>query len=76
MKDNEELQADHKNLKSLLNSTKLDQTRLESDFSKLKDQYQQLDITSTKLTNQCEVQIGFDWNSKIWIPNCVFFTVF
>ncbi|XP_062303817.1 girdin-like isoform X2 [Osmerus eperlanus] len=55
VKDNEELQADHKNLKTLLNSTKLDQTRLESDFSKLKDQYQQLDITSTKLTNQCEL---------------------
>ncbi|XP_036383485.1 girdin-like [Megalops cyprinoides] len=55
LKDNEELQADHKTLKSLLNSAKLEQTRLEADFSKLKEQYQQLDITSAKLTNQCEL---------------------
>uniref|UniRef100_A0A8C9TPB8 Coiled-coil domain containing 88A n=1 Tax=Scleropages formosus TaxID=113540 RepID=A0A8C9TPB8_SCLFO len=55
LKDNEGLQADHKNLKSQLNSSKLEQTRLEADFSKLKEQYQQLDITSTKLTNQCEL---------------------
>ncbi|CDQ77771.1 unnamed protein product [Oncorhynchus mykiss] len=55
LKDQEELQADHKNMKTLLNSTKLEQTKLESDFSKLREQYQQLDITSTKLTNQCEL---------------------
>ena len=56
MKDNENLQLDHKNTKSQLNSAKLDQTKLEAEFSKLKEQYQQLDITSTKLTNQCEVR--------------------
>lgn len=56
LKDNEGLQADHKNLKSQLNAAKLEQTRLEAEFSKLKEQYQQLDITSTKLTNQCEVR--------------------
>lgn len=55
LKDQEELQADHKNMKTLLNSTKLEQTKLESDFNKLREQYQQLDITNTKLTNQCEV---------------------
>ncbi|XP_064807879.1 girdin-like isoform X2 [Oncorhynchus masou masou] len=55
LKDQVELQADHKNMKTLLNSTKLEQTKLESDFSKLREQYQQLDITSTKLTNQCEL---------------------
>lgn len=55
LKDNENLQLDHKNLKSQLNSAKLEQTKLEAEFSKLKEQYQQLDITSTKLTNQCEV---------------------
>ncbi|KAM9489514.1 girdin isoform 1-T1 [Salvelinus alpinus] len=55
LKDQEELQADHKNMKTLLNSTKLEQTKLESDFNKLREQYQQLDITNTKLTNQCEL---------------------
>nr|XP_029537668.1 girdin-like isoform X4 [Oncorhynchus nerka] len=55
LKDQEELQADHKNMKTLLNSTKLEQAKLESDFNKLREQYQQLDITSTKLTNQCEL---------------------
>lgn len=59
LKDNEGLQADHKNLKSQLNAAKLEQTRLEAEFSKLKEQYQQLDITSTKLTNQCEVRSRF-----------------
>ena len=43
-------------MKSQLNNTKLEQTKLEAEFSKLKEQYQQLDITSTKLTNQCEVR--------------------
>ena len=53
--ENEELQAEHKSLKSLLNASPLEQTRLETDLSKLREQHQQLDITSTKLTNQCEV---------------------
>lgn len=56
LKDNENLQLDHKNMKTQLNSAKLDQTKLEAEFSKLKEQCQQLDITSTKLTNQCEVR--------------------
>ncbi|XP_052590562.1 girdin isoform X2 [Peromyscus californicus insignis] len=55
LKETEILQTDHKNLKSLLNNSKLEQTRLEAEFSKLKEQYQQLDITSTKLNNQCEL---------------------
>ncbi|XP_047378311.1 girdin isoform X8 [Sciurus carolinensis] len=55
LKETEVLQTDHKNLKSLLNNSKLEQTRLEAEFSKLKEQYQQLDITSTKLNNQCEL---------------------
>lgn len=57
LKETEVLQTDHKNLKSLLNNSKLEQTRLEAEFSKLKEQYQQLDITSTKLNNQCEVSL-------------------
>ena len=57
LKETEVLQTDHKNLKSLLNSSRLEQTRLEAEFSKLKEQYQQLDITSTKLNNQCEVSL-------------------
>lgn len=55
LRESEVLQTDHKNLKTLLNNSKLEQTRLEAEFSKLKEQYQQLDITSTKLNNQCEV---------------------
>ncbi|XP_066863673.1 girdin isoform X8 [Kogia breviceps] len=55
LKETEVLQTDHKNLKSLLNSSRLEQTKLEAEFSKLKEQYQQLDITSTKLNNQCEL---------------------
>ena len=55
LKETEILQMDHKNLKSVLNNSKLEQTRLEAEFSKLKEQYQQLDITSTKLNNQCEL---------------------
>lgn len=65
LRENEVLQTDHKNLKTLLNNSKLEQTRLEAEFSKLKEQYQQLDITSTKLNNQCEVcehsAIFHDW---------------
>ena len=57
LKETEVLQTDHKNLKSLLNNSKLEQTRLEAEFSKLKEQYQQLDITSTTLNNQCEVSL-------------------
>ncbi|XP_077427250.1 girdin isoform X2 [Vanacampus margaritifer] len=55
LKDNELLTADHKQLKSQLNESKLAHTWLEADFSQLKKDYQQLDITSTKLTNQCEL---------------------
>lgn len=58
LKDTEILQTDHKNLKSVVNNSKLEQTRLEAEFSKLKEQYQQLDITSTKLNNQCEVSVN------------------
>ncbi|XP_061686124.1 girdin-like isoform X6 [Syngnathoides biaculeatus] len=55
LNDNEVLTAEHKQLKSQLNESKLAHTWLEADFSKLKKDYQQLDITSTKLTNQCEL---------------------
>ncbi|XP_068445070.1 girdin-like isoform X5 [Clinocottus analis] len=55
LNDNELLMADHKQLKSQLNEAKLEHTWLEADFSKLKKDFQQLDITSTKLTNQCEL---------------------
>ncbi|KAM9817962.1 girdin-like isoform 1-T1 [Syngnathus typhle] len=55
LNDNELLKADHKQLKSQLNESKLAHTWLEADYSKLKKEYQQLDITSTKLTNQCEL---------------------
>ncbi|KAJ8264251.1 hypothetical protein GJAV_G00147000 [Gymnothorax javanicus] len=55
LRDSEALQAEHRALKTQLNSSKLEQTRLEAEFSRLKEQYQQLDITSTKLTNQCEL---------------------
>ncbi|XP_058633776.1 girdin isoform X3 [Onychostoma macrolepis] len=53
--ENEELQVEHKSIKSQLNSCKLVQTQLESELSKLKEQNQQLEITSIKLTNQCEL---------------------
>ncbi|XP_062911978.1 girdin-like isoform X9 [Mobula hypostoma] len=55
LKENEGLQLDHKNLKTILNGGKLEHARLEADFAKLKEQYQQLDISSTKLNNQCEL---------------------
>ncbi|KAF3687285.1 Girdin Akt phosphorylation enhancer [Channa argus] len=55
LNDNELLAADHKQLKSQLNEAKLEHTWLEADFSKLKKEFQQLDITSTKLNNQCEL---------------------
>ncbi|XP_034044626.1 uncharacterized protein LOC117526683 [Thalassophryne amazonica] len=55
LKDNEALTADHRDLKSQMNGTKLEHTRLEANYSKLKMEYQQLDITLTKLTNQCEL---------------------
>ncbi|KAM3932249.1 girdin isoform 2-T2 [Leptodactylus fuscus] len=55
LRENESLQSDHKNLKTLLNNGKLEQTRLEADFSKLKEKYQKSDITVTNLTNQCEL---------------------
>lgn len=68
LRDNENLQLDHKNAKSQLNSAKLDQTKLEAEFSKLKEQYQQLDITSTKLTNQCEVLHPLEVPWSRWRP--------
>ncbi|KAM9314792.1 girdin-like [Pholidichthys leucotaenia] len=55
LKDNEMLATDHKQIKSQLNEAKLEHTWLEADFSKLKKEFQQLDITCTKLTNQCEL---------------------
>jgi len=55
--ENEELQVEHKSMKSQLNSGKLEQTQLESELSKLKEQNQQLEIATIKLTNQCEVYI-------------------
>lgn len=70
MKDNEALQLDHKNVKSQFNSAKLEQTKLEAEFSKLKEQYQQLDITSTKLTNQCEVRSVL-LSSPLLEPSCL-----
>ncbi|XP_039545021.1 girdin isoform X4 [Pimephales promelas] len=53
--ENEELQVEHKSMKSQLNSSKLEQTQLESELSKLKEQNQQLEIATIKLTNQCEL---------------------
>ncbi|XP_037546447.1 girdin [Nematolebias whitei] len=55
LNDNEALTEDHKQLKSQLNGSKLEHTWLEADFSKLKKEFQELDITSTKLSNQCEL---------------------
>ncbi|XP_068177355.1 girdin-like isoform X2 [Antennarius striatus] len=55
LNENESLTTDQKQLKSQLNEAKLKYTWLEADFSKLKMEFQQLDITSTKLTNQCEL---------------------
>ncbi|XP_075719159.1 girdin isoform X5 [Rhinoderma darwinii] len=55
LRENESLQSDHKNLKTSLNNGKLEQTRLEAEFSKLKEKYQKSDITVTNLTNQCEL---------------------
>lgn len=69
LRENESLQSDHKNLKSSLNNGKLEQTRLEADFSKLKEKYQKSDITVTNLTNQCEVSIGFiTYVPKVVVP--------
>ncbi|XP_029001692.1 girdin isoform X5 [Betta splendens] len=55
LNDSELLTADHKQLKSQLNEAKLEHAWLEADYSKLKKEFQQLDITSTKLSNQCEL---------------------
>ncbi|NXC38468.1 GRDN protein, partial [Penelope pileata] len=55
LRENEVLQTDHKNLKTLLNNAKLEQTQLEAEFSKLREEYQLLDIKCTKLSNQCEL---------------------
>ena len=69
LSDNELLTADHKHLKSQLNEAKLEHTWLEADFSKLKKEFQQLDITSTKLTNQCEVLTCSRWRNKLNKPS-------
>ncbi|XP_051563725.1 girdin-like [Myxocyprinus asiaticus] len=53
--ENEGLQAEHNSTKSQLNSSKLEQTQLESELFKLKEHNQQLNITTIKLTNQCEL---------------------
>ncbi|XP_015712300.1 girdin isoform X6 [Coturnix japonica] len=55
LRENEVLQTDHKNLKTLLNNSKLGQTQLEAEFSKLREEYQLLDIKCTKISNQCEL---------------------
>ncbi|OXB63044.1 hypothetical protein ASZ78_014811 [Callipepla squamata] len=55
LRENEVLQTDHKNLKTLLNNSKLEQTQLEAEFSKVREEYQLLDIKCTKLSNQCEL---------------------
>ncbi|XP_062390874.1 girdin-like [Sardina pilchardus] len=55
LRENEDLQAEHKSLKSQLNASRLEHTRLEAELAKLREQHQQLDIASTKLTNQCEL---------------------
>lgn len=63
--ENEGLQTEHRDMKSQMNSGKQEQKRLESDLSKLKEHNQQLDITTIKLGNQCEVherEIFFTWN--------------
>uniref|UniRef100_A0A3Q2EDY5 Coiled-coil domain containing 88Aa n=1 Tax=Cyprinodon variegatus TaxID=28743 RepID=A0A3Q2EDY5_CYPVA len=53
--DNETLKDEHKLLKSQLNEANLKHTWLEADISKLKKDFQDLDISSTKLANQCEL---------------------
>ncbi|KAJ0050541.1 hypothetical protein NL108_003761, partial [Boleophthalmus pectinirostris] len=55
LNDHELLTTDHKEVKSQLNEAKLEHTWLQADFSKLKKEFQELDITSTKLGNQCEL---------------------
>ncbi|CAL9700708.1 unnamed protein product [Knipowitschia caucasica] len=55
LNDNEVLTCDHKEVKSQLNEAKLENTWLQADFSKLKKEFQELDISSTKLSNQCEL---------------------
>ncbi|XP_065595515.1 girdin isoform X2 [Cyrtonyx montezumae] len=55
LRENEVLQTDHKNLKTLLNNSKLQQTQFEAEFSKVREEYQLLDIKCTKLSNQCEL---------------------
>lgn len=70
LNDNELLTADHKQLKSQLNEAKLEHTWLDADFSKLKKEFQQLDITSTKLTNQCEVPTS-STDHFTWLLYCL-----
>nr|XP_055069278.1 girdin isoform X6 [Misgurnus anguillicaudatus] len=53
--ENEGLQAEHRDMKSQLNSSKLEQKQLESELFKLKEHNQHLDIVTIKLSNQCEL---------------------
>ncbi|XP_051567383.1 girdin-like [Myxocyprinus asiaticus] len=53
--ENKGYQTEHNSMKTQLNSSKLEQTHLESELSKLKEHNQQMDITTIKLTNQCEL---------------------
>ncbi|XP_051997253.1 girdin-like [Xyrauchen texanus] len=53
--ENKGLQTEHNSMKSQLNSSKLERKHLESELSKLKEHNQQLDISTIKLTNQCEL---------------------
>uniref|UniRef100_A0A3P8VQB4 Coiled-coil domain containing 88Aa n=1 Tax=Cynoglossus semilaevis TaxID=244447 RepID=A0A3P8VQB4_CYNSE len=55
LSDHQLLAVDHKQLKSQLNEAQLKHTWLGVDFSKLKKDFQQLDITSAKISNQCEL---------------------
>ncbi|XP_072318332.1 girdin [Eucyclogobius newberryi] len=55
LSDNELLTYEHKEVKGQLNEAKLEHTWLQADFSKLKKEFQELDISSTKLNNRCEL---------------------
>ncbi|XP_055069273.2 girdin isoform X2 [Misgurnus anguillicaudatus] len=60
--ENEGLQAEHRDMKSQLNSSKLEQKQLESELFKLKEHNQHLDIVTIKLSNQCELLIQLKGN--------------
>lgn len=69
LSDHQLLAVDHKQLKSQLNEAQLKHTWLGVDFSKLKKDFQQLDITSAKISNQCEVVWPGVWTCR---RSCVF----